>query len=596
MHRSITPNDIKRDDIFTDWFEKRFGPAPEAGPEAEQYERLVKREQLRFHTHKHIQNFLNEQPKKINKKGREALVRLHTEPDAEVDASLAVVKESLKDPATSDITLDCLWRYFPVDKSGKFADLSKDVIVYSILKTHTTSSTISAFSETGRFFREKTQPLRDLLKAENSARAAFEEIIRIHPHKTMREESPEDAQAVIKKAIEQAEQHLNKHPRCNFLFKQGPLAQHGMPPMYLAAVRANEAMWRFLREYLEQKLDADIQQYAKKKDAKGQERAEAFKEDTLAIAELQWSVTNVDLDKVRNLISINPDLLTTQNPLTRWDCTPLFIAARQHNRDTHDILMKHVPEGIPESVIAASECLYFVSGGQQAQAKELVEKNPDLLTQAGIDGHSPLQMAASLGDMHMLRMLLSCLKDEDKPTAILQLEEVDKNCWRFNPKPFLAAYQTYVNNYDEWYEAEAENGSALRTAWQKIGWELRLAPQHVVAEFCQDHPLYPTPNVKKQTLKRQCEVYNYNEDLFPLISDSGLGFDCHLMRGPAGEAWPWRWVDLRCGWRRRASDFLAMKTLFTVRRDEYEEIKQVLKDPERELQGYLQPSSGCCIC
>ncbi len=634
MYPSITPNDL-----FPAWFEKHFKTVKD--------EKRIAQETVRFNTLKLIQAFLKETDDEINEVGRQVLQHLLKKGEVEVNeqdvslntlhsfianyedviedtskklkaqaiefantekeiaakdqlldpllkadlssdeeilakelsteitalqATLGNVKKNISDLKSQkgealiafEIVKGCLKSYSLPTEKGQLGKMQRDLL-HLMLRRYTPCPDIVSLAASNTFFNKQCKPLLGPLKDEYTQRK-LESFVKYLPKNSIRHRKPKHANALIEEKIALAKSWILANPKHNFLYKTGDLAQFGVPPLYLAATRANQAMWKMLLSYL----------------------PEENREIDSKIAQLQWAVTNVELHNVRDIVSSNPDLLITKSPLTRWDCTPFFIAARQHNRNTHEILMHHIPDTVSKSVRDATECLYFVIGGQQAHAESIVQVKPALILTQGIDGYSPLQIAASLGDMYMLRMLVSHLKPEEYETASVQLNEVDKHVWRFDPAAILVAYEYFFDNFDRWYKT---GNPGTYAAWQAIGWELRLAPQHVVAEFCQAHQLDPTSDFKHPELKRECKLYDplsigsrgVRENLFPFQVNSGLGFEFHINR--QGGGWHREWAAPSDGGRSDSIlDFRALEALLAVRNAEYLEIKQMLKfSPEQSL-------------
>lgn len=146
---------------------------------------------------------------------------------------------------------------------------------------------------------------------------------------------------------------------------------------------------------------------------------------------------------------------------------------------------------------------------------------------------SALQYASWALDTHMLRMILRCLPNSLKQTALDQLREVE------------IAGTTYGKHYDfaiidelEVYLEELRlhgpetNSERWRT---RVGKAQCDVPVHIANEHCHPHRSFnPYPNFKDETLPRSLTIYNYRtegwENWFPLSEKIALGRDFAITR------------------------------------------------------------------
>ncbi|KTC65657.1 SidC homolog (plasmid) [Legionella adelaidensis] len=148
-------------------------------------------------------------------------------------------------------------------------------------------------------------------------------------------------------------------------------------------------------------------------------------------------------------------------------------------------------------------------------------------------------------DTHMCRMLERHMDDATKKEMLARVNKiehtglsytqdgVDYCTHHFDMTPLIQALQFYVDNYNAW--STAHNQDALKAAWMNVGLAQRDVPAHVAQEYCRpDRSFHPCPLFNEPVLPRILTFYNWltkrDKPWFPLISNSGLGFDFALMR------------------------------------------------------------------
>ena len=165
-------------------------------------------------------------------------------------------------------------------------------------------------------------------------------------------------------------------------------------------------------------------------------------------------------------------------------------------------------------------------------------------------------------DIHMCKMLVSHMDDETKVELLARINAIERidtatgqpvglsyqqagishRSPHFDLTPLKMALQIYVDGYDAWNATS--NQDAMDAAWLAVGKAQRELPVHVVNEYCREGRSFnPTPLFNDGALPRALQFYDdsqfYNDitfagaTLFPLMaSNSGLGFDFALFRGP----------------------------------------------------------------
>ena len=217
--------------------------------------------------------------------------------------------------------------------------------------------------------------------------------------------------------------------------------------------------------------------------------------------------------------------------------------------------------GLFRDHIHAAKCLMLVAHGEQEAANNMLRDNPRfLLERCDVTDYSgrtfenitPYEYAYWAKDTHMCRMLESHMNNATKAKMLQRIDAIERNgltYWQhgnevrnskhFDFTPLKTALRLYVDGYNGWSAAAAENDEPLKAAWLNIGIAQRELPVHVVNEYCHpDRSFDPKPEFNEGNLPRSFNFYNWStckhELLFPLdISDSFLGSTFALGRGGA---------------------------------------------------------------
>ncbi len=196
-------------------------------------------------------------------------------------------------------------------------------------------------------------------------------------------------------------------------------------------------------------------------------------------------------------------------------------------------------------------------------------------------------------DTHMCRMLERYMDDETKAQMLTRIDAIEAHGLPFQQNdeehrsahfdftPLKEAYQRYLSGYDAWLAANDWN--AMNAAWWDVGKAQRNVPAHVAQEYCRpDRSFRPTPEFNEATLPRVFTFYNWttqhDDSWFPLTaSNSGLGFDFALIRGPL------RWASARVRATRDRSrpalDLTAVSRLDEVRTVDLTQSREHLNPP-----------------
>ncbi|MES2218239.1 MAG: hypothetical protein V4501_07500 [Pseudomonadota bacterium] len=225
-----------------------------------------------------------------------------------------------------------------------------------------------------------------------------------------------------------------------------------------------------------------------------------------------------------------------------------ILKARGHLHDTDTKYKAIHISGIGRTLFQPSlvgEFLQLVAFGKQAEAKKMLEMDPSLLLESGNVTNranrtfakiSGLQYASWAYDIHMLRMLLSCVPDDKKADALEQLESLEQNGTEYGKHFDLTrtktAYQTYSDNYEGWTNQQREQHWCKEVGGAQREWE-----PHMAEEMCfPGRPFYPMPTFKEVDLPRDAKFSVKLTDSdgstkwFPLKTDSGLGFKFAVVR------------------------------------------------------------------
>ncbi len=212
------------------------------------------------------------------------------------------------------------------------------------------------------------------------------------------------------------------------------------------------------------------------------------------------------------------------------------------------------------------ELLQHMAFGEQDEAEKLLTDNSymniaqKLLTLPGTftdySGRTfkctAYEYAYWAKDTHMCRMLEACMDDDTKATMLERIDSIErdgltyeqhghvvKHSRHFDLTPLKEALRRYVDEYPAWEAANDE--TAMKAAWMRVGLAQRDLPVHVVNEYCRpDRAFDPLPTFNDVTLPRTIRYFDYRsfevESLFPLVisGSSGLGVDFALYRARTG--------------------------------------------------------------
>lgn len=197
-----------------------------------------------------------------------------------------------------------------------------------------------------------------------------------------------------------------------------------------------------------------------------------------------------------------------------------------------------------ELVRILPQFLQLVARGKQIQAEVLLKKNPDLaLLKCQVTDYSDrtfinisaIQYAAWAYDIHMLKMLLKHIPDDEKYNTYEQLTDLEKHGTEhgthYDVSPLIQALQKYVDNCVSWdYE------QCVDYLCTKIGTLQRHVPAHIANEYC--HPTRsfdPIHQFKENHLPRSFLLFKISQDRdsywYPLFTE-GLGINFAIVSFP----------------------------------------------------------------
>jgi serine/threonine protein kinase len=164
----------------------------------------------------------------------------------------------------------------------------------------------------------------------------------------------------------------------------------------------------------------------------------------------------------------------------------------------------------PMNAKALEQLLRSVAEGEQDKAEALIQKDNNLLLQAGnmmdLSGRefkniTAFQYALWAIDWHMWKMIQKYLPEEQQRTQFEELEtKGTAHGKHFNFRPLIEALQTYVENIEKVWKYDRR----ARDHWCKaVGGMQVLVPAHVMNEYCrQDRSFDPCPAFTEEKLPR----------------------------------------------------------------------------------------------